>query len=72
MKSTTFSVEDVFGDIISKDCHSTEQITKLKKSVSENIVNINTKINFDLFKSREKKNIEFEPSALLPENNFNI
>ena len=29
MKKTSFRVEDVFGDIISKDSISPEQITKL-------------------------------------------
>ena len=29
MKNTQFKVEDVFGDIISKDNFSQEQITKL-------------------------------------------
>ena len=31
MKNTKFKVEDVFGDVISKDNFSQEQITKLKK-----------------------------------------
>ena len=31
MKNTSFEVEDVFGDVISKDNFSQEQITKLKK-----------------------------------------
>ena len=30
MNSTKFKVEDIFGDVISKDTVSTEQITKLK------------------------------------------
>ena len=29
MKNTSFKVEDVFGDFISKDIFSQEQITKL-------------------------------------------
>ena len=29
MKNTSFKVEDVFGDLISKDNFSQEQITKL-------------------------------------------
>ena len=29
MKNTSFKVEDVFGDVISKDIFSQEQITKL-------------------------------------------
>ena len=31
MKNTSFKVEDVFGDVISKDNFSQEQITKLNK-----------------------------------------
>ena len=31
MKNTQFKVKDVFGDVISKDNFSQEQITKLKK-----------------------------------------
>ena len=31
MKNTQFKVEDVFGDVISKDNFSQEQITKLNK-----------------------------------------
>ena len=30
MKNTSFKVEGVFGDVISKDNYSQEQITKLK------------------------------------------
>ena len=30
IKNTSFKVEDVFGDVISKDNFSQEQITKLK------------------------------------------
>ena len=30
MNSTTFKVEDIFGDVVSKDTISPEQITKLK------------------------------------------
>ena len=30
MNSTKFKVEDIFGDVISKDCFSQEQISKLK------------------------------------------
>ena len=34
MKNTSFKVEDVFGDVISKDKFSQEQITKLKNFLS--------------------------------------
>ena len=58
MKNTSFKVEDVFGDNISKDNFSQEQITKLNNFFSQNNVNINTKINFNFFKPRKKTNIE--------------
>ena len=35
MKNTSFKVEDVFGDIISKDNFSQEQITKLNNFLAE-------------------------------------
>ena len=35
MKNTSFKVEDVFGDIISKNNFSKEQITKLKKFLAK-------------------------------------
>ena len=42
MKNTQFKVEDVFGDVISKDKFSQEQITKLSNFFSQN----NVKSNF--------------------------
>ena len=35
MKNTQFKVEDVFGDVISKDNFSQEQITKLKNFLAK-------------------------------------
>ena len=35
MTSTQFRVEDIFGDVISKDSISAEQITKLKKILAK-------------------------------------
>ena len=35
MKNTSFKVEDVFGDVISKDNFSQEQITKLNKFLAK-------------------------------------
>ena len=35
IKNTQFRVEDVFGDVISKDSISTELITKLKNFLAE-------------------------------------
>ena len=35
MKNTSFKVEDVFGDVISKDNFSQEQITKLNNFLAE-------------------------------------
>ena len=41
MKNTSFKVEDVFGDVISKNNFSQEQITKLTNFFSKNNVNVN-------------------------------
>ena len=35
MKNTSFKVEDVFGDVISKDSISPEQITKLSNFLAK-------------------------------------
>ena len=35
MNSTKFKVEDIFGDVISKDSISTEQITKLNNFLAK-------------------------------------
>ena len=35
MNSTKFKVEDIFGDVISKDSISLEQITKLKNFLAK-------------------------------------
>ena len=35
MKNTSFKVEDVFGDIVSKDNFSQEQITKLNNFLAK-------------------------------------
>ena len=35
MKNTSFKVEDVFGDVISKDSISSEQITKLNNFLAK-------------------------------------
>ena len=35
MKNTSFKVEDVFGDVISKDKFSQEQITKLNNFLAK-------------------------------------
>ena len=35
MDSTKFKVEDIFGDVISKDSFSPEQITKLNKFLAK-------------------------------------
>ena len=63
LKNTQFKVEDVFGDVISKDSISPEQITKLNNFLSQNNVNININIKFNFFKPRKKNNINIEPSA---------
>ena len=35
MKNTSFRIEDIFGDVISKDNFSQEQITKLNKFLAK-------------------------------------
>ena len=62
MDSTKFKVEDIFGDVISKDSISTEQITKLN-NFSENNVSVNINIKFNFFKPRKEKNKNYEASA---------
>ena len=62
MKNTSFRVEDVFGDALSRDCISPEQITKPNISSAQN-VNINIKIKFNFFKSRKEKYFDIQPSA---------
>ena len=63
MRNTQFKVEDVFGDVISKDSISPEQITKLNNFFSQNNVNININIKFNIFKPRKEKLKNYEPSA---------
>ena len=63
MDSTKFKVEDIFGDIISKDSISPEQITKLNNFFGKNNVNINFSKKINLFKPKKKNNIDYHPSA---------
>ena len=63
IKNTQFKVEDVFGDVISKEIFSQEQITILSNFFSQNNVNINTKIIFHLFQPRKKTYTDYQPSA---------
>ena len=63
MDSTKFKVEDIFGDVISKDSISPEQITKLNNF----FVNININFKFNFFKNRKDKIKNIEPSAPPPE-----
>ena len=63
MNSTKFKVENIFGEIISKDSISPEQITKLDSFFSQNNVNNNFSIKINLFKPKKKANIDIEPSA---------
>ena len=55
MDSTKFKVEDFFGDVISKDSISPEQITELN-FFSQNNVNIKINIKFN-FLNLERKQI---------------
>ena len=63
MKNTSFKVEDVFNDVIKKDTISQEQIIKLKNFLAQNDLNKNIKINFNFFKTRKNKNIDYQASA---------
>ena len=63
MKNTQFKVEDIFGDVISKDSISPEQITKLNTYFSKNNVNVNLCMKLYLFKPRNGKMKNYEPSA---------
>ena len=54
MKRTQFKVEDVFGDVKSKDNFSQEQLTKLNNFFSQNNVNVRFNIKMNLFKPRKK------------------
>ena len=58
MKNTQFKVEDVFGDVISKDNFSQEQITKLNNFLAKIFTNINISIKFNFFNSEKKSIIE--------------
>ena len=64
-KSTQFKVEEVSGNIIPKDTILLEQITKLNSFFSQNDVNLYININFKLFKPKQKKHIDYQPSAPL-------
>ena len=63
MDSTKFKVEDIFGDVISKDSISTEQITKLNNFFSKNNVSVNINFKINLFKPRKQKYIDIIPIA---------
>ena len=54
-RNTKFRVADFFGDFLSKDSISPEQITKLDNFFTENIVNTNSKISFNNFLKLERK-----------------
>ena len=54
-KNTNLKVEDVFGDVISKDHFSQEQINKFKKFLSKKNVKVNINFKFKLFKPRKEK-----------------
>ena len=64
MDSTKFKIEDIFGDVISKDSISPEQITKLNTFFSQNKLNININNKINLFKPGNKKKIDILPIAL--------
>ena len=64
MKNTQFKVEDVFGDVLSKDNFSQEQETKINNFLAKilwiwKIINI----KFNFFKPKKTNNIDILPSA---------
>ena len=63
MNSTKFEVEDIFGDVISKDSIAPEQSTKLNKIFGKNNVSVNINIKFNFFKPSKKSNIDYQPSS---------
>ena len=69
MDSTKFKVEDIFGDVISKDSISPEQITKLNNFFSKHYVNIHINVKLNFFKPGKEQIENYEPSAP-PEYNF--
>ena len=62
MDSTEIKLEDIFGDVISKDSNSPEQITKFKTFLAKNNVNMNINIKFNFFRPRKKTNNDYQPS----------
>ena len=54
LKNTSSKAGDIFGDVISKDNFSQEQITILNTFLSQNNVNINTNIKFKFFNLKRK------------------
>ena len=63
MKNTSFKVEHVFGDNISKNNCSQEQIIKSNSFFSQSSVSIIINIKVNLFKPRKKNDIDCQPSA---------
>ena len=63
MDSTKFKVEDIFGDVMSKDSISPEQINKLNNFSAKTDVIINLSIKTNLFKPRKGKITNYEPPA---------
>ena len=62
MKNTSLKEEDVFGDVISKDNFSQDQLTKFNPFFSQNNVNININNKF-FINQKIKKNIDYQTSA---------
>ena len=65
MKITHFKVEDVFGDVISKDSISAEQITKLYSFLAKKM-RILVKILNSIFLKIERKTMLIINRVLLP------
>ena len=63
MENIQFKVQNVFGDGISKDNFSQEQLTKINSFFGQKNVNINFCRKINLYKPKKNKNIDIGPSA---------
>ena len=60
MKNTSFKIEDIFNDVINKIQYHKN---KYLNFFSQNDVNININIKFNVFKPKKEKIKNYEPSA---------
>ena len=55
MNSTNFKVEDIFGNVISNDSISPDQLIRINNFFSKNDVNININIKFNFLNLKRKQ-----------------